>query len=75
MAYSPYCAQKVVNRWILPRFSALNAKTGLVLSRLFEFLSKRDRIISLFIFSFFSFFRWNQKFIPIFAESSDKWEF
>jgi hypothetical protein len=61
---SPYCAQKVVNRSILPHFSALNAKTELILSHLFEFLTGWDKILS--------FLCWNQKFIPTFDEKSGK---
>ena len=64
---SPYCAQKAVNRWILPRFSALNAKTGLVLYSFLCILTKCGDILS-FIFGY-------PKLIPIFAQNSEKMEF
>ena len=64
---SPYCAQKVVNRWFLPRFSALHAKTGLVLSPFLHILTKCGDILS-FIFGY-------PKLIPIFAQNSEKMKF
>jgi len=58
---SPYCAQKVVNRPMLPRFSALNAKTEPGISRYFHFFTEWNNILSLWC--------WNQKIIPIFAQN------
>ena len=58
----PDYVKKLVNRWILPRFAAINGKTGVFLSRLLQFFEELNCPLLLFL-------GW-QTTLPVFNEKS-----